>query len=942
MKYSKLIFALLFLPLITRGQISFTESTYTLINDPENTRSGVAVGISDMNGDYHDDLILLNQAKEFNVKFQTGSSQKFKDYFFGEVSPTRQWALVTGDIKNEGHSSLIAGDAGRLRYFKSENNETFQEELLTNNNFFVQNMNLVDLNNDGHLDLYACDDNALSRVYISDSLGNLSYSLNYSNGFNPFGSDSVSNDINSGNYGSIFTDVDNDNDLDLYISKCRSGVSDFSDPRRVNQLWINNDGTYSEQANLFGINNGAQSWATDFGDFDNDGDMDLVMVNHNGAPSIIMRNDGFNFRSLGSIDAGTTPIQVTIHDFDNNGHLDILISGSEHFLYMNNGGFDFYLAENPFGLSQMMSYAVGDLNSDGFLDVYSSYGVIFTQPGVKDDVIHLNNGNDNNFMIFSLKGNASNRQGVGAKLKIYGAFGIQVREIQLGESYGIQNTLNAHFGIGTYEAIDSLVIHWPSGTIDKFTDLNVNTHYLANEGNCITPFMNITSQSNFTFCEGDSIVLNAPNGFDHYEWSNGDTSSSVTVSSEDLYFVKMRNENDACLVITKPVRTFIPSEKPEVEKIGEDLVCEGDTIILRVNEGQSFLWNTGDMSQEISVIESGSYTVRTVGLCEEFDADPINISFFENADLMIENDSINIGDTAFISATGANKIQWFDSEVSALPIFEGENYSVPNLDTSTTLYVRGSNAYQLDSIVFGEVLNDTGEYSRVSSGLNFFVESPFTLNKVKVETDTLAKRTIEIYSIGSGEVVYKEDFFIEAGISNLDINFYFENFGSYQIYTNQDTNEVYLNSVSPRLHRTEDVDNFPYTVPGIVSITNSLIGSTYYYYFYDWEIQPQDFECTGSREEVKIFVDQKVSNKNIPLENVKIYPNPTNGNLSIAQVENRLLLLDLKDMNGRNIFSQSFNDLLQQFDFSHLPNGIYILHLQSGNKISQSKILIQK
>jgi hypothetical protein len=609
---------------------------------------------------------------------------------------------------------------------------------------------------------------------------------------------------------------------------------------------------------------------------------------------------------------------------------------------MNNGGFDFYRAENPFGLSQMLSFAVGDLNSDGFLDVYSSYGLVYTQPGVKDDVIHLNNGNNNNYLVFSLKGNQSNRQGVGAKLKIYGEFGMQTREIQIGESYGIQNTLNAHFGLGTYESVDSLLVHWPSGVVDKFTDIDINTHYIANEGSCLTEFLDMTSQSNFDFCEGDSIQINAPAGFDHYEWSTGDTSLSITVLEEDLFFVKMTNDNDDCLVLTNPIKTSIPTQEPDILIFGDQLVCEGDTILLSVSEGESFLWNTGDTSQELSVTETGAYSVQTTGLCKEFVSEPINLSFFENANLIIENDSIDIGDTAYISAMGADKVQWFDSEFSTLAIFEGEDYTIPNLDTSTLLFVSGTNFYPQDSIIFGEMLTDPGQYSRVSSGLNFEVESPFILTKVKVETDTPAKRTIEIYSNSLNQVVYKEDFFIEPGISHLDINFEFENAGPYQIYTNPDSNLVHLNSESPRLHRTENIDKYPYNIPGLVSITNSLIGATYYYYFYEWEIQPPDFECASPRAEVFIHVDQRLSNNIVPLENVKVFPNPSDGNITIEQLEHRPLQIMIQDINGKNIFSKAFNGLWQTLNLNHLPNGLYILQLQSGNKLSQSKILIQK
>jgi hypothetical protein len=86
---------------------------------------------------------------------------------------------------------------------------------------------------------------------------------------------------NSGNYGSVYTDFDMDGDLDLYIAKCRQGVNDPSDPRRIDALFVN-DGTgfYTQNAKAYGLADGHQTWTADFGDFDNDGDLDLFKTQH--------------------------------------------------------------------------------------------------------------------------------------------------------------------------------------------------------------------------------------------------------------------------------------------------------------------------------------------------------------------------------------------------------------------------------------------------------------------------------------------------------------------------------------------------------------------------------------------------------------------------------------------------------------------------------------
>jgi hypothetical protein len=81
-----------------------------------------------------------------------------------------------------------------------------------------------------------------------------------------------------------------------------------------------------------------------------------------------------------------------------------------------------------------------------------------------------------------LEGVISNRDGIGARITIYGDFGMQIREIRSGESYGIQNSLNAHFGLGSANFIDSAFVQWPSGIIDQFLTTSANQFIYLVEG----------------------------------------------------------------------------------------------------------------------------------------------------------------------------------------------------------------------------------------------------------------------------------------------------------------------------------------------------------------------------------------------------------------------------------------------------------------------------
>ena len=134
-----------------------------------------------------------------------------------------------------------------------------------------------------------------------------------------------------------------------------------------------------------------------------------------------------------------------MQDFDNDGYLDILIAGSEWLYFKNNGNMTFTRQTTMFANNGMLSFATGDLNHDGFVDVFASYGDIYQSPSnTYDDVLYLNDRNQNNFIAFTLEGTQSNKGAVGARVTIYGPWGIQIREVRAGESYGTCNSSQLH------------------------------------------------------------------------------------------------------------------------------------------------------------------------------------------------------------------------------------------------------------------------------------------------------------------------------------------------------------------------------------------------------------------------------------------------------------------------------------------------------------------
>ncbi|MEO1438302.1 MAG: VCBS repeat-containing protein, partial [Bacteroidota bacterium] len=361
------------------AQIAFTNRTAELLTTTD-YHSGVAIAVTDMNGDFLDDIIHLEDGRILHIEYQVPGGV-FTNYEFGTVSNNSEWTICVADVDNNGYGDVITGGFyNDVKLFMSDNDgNSLTQSTLPGATIFCQASNFADIDNDGAVDIFVCHDDGPSRIWQNDGAGNFSMGDNMINlSIFPGIED------NSGNYGSVWTDFDSDGDLDLYIAKCRQGVNDPTDPRRINQLWINDgNNNYTEAAAAFNLNDGGQSWTTEFADIDNDGDFDALVTNHDVISKLYENINNTTFVDItaaSGLNIGVLPIQGIMKDFDNDGFLDIIIAGSDHEVWRNNGNKTFTEIANPFDSNDMESYAIGDLNHDGFLDVYGGYANIYTTP----------------------------------------------------------------------------------------------------------------------------------------------------------------------------------------------------------------------------------------------------------------------------------------------------------------------------------------------------------------------------------------------------------------------------------------------------------------------------------------------------------------------------------------------------------------------------------
>ncbi len=358
----------------------------------------------------------------------------------------------------------------------------------------------VDFNRDGKLDLF-----------VGRGFNVLTNQLFFGNG------DGTFNQVLSGDivtdafrtHGCAWGDYDNDGNPDLFVAN--------SDNQNNNLYHNNGDSTFTKITTGGVVTDGGFSLYATWGDYDNDGYLDLYVTNGQGQNNFLYHNDGngsFTRITTGAIvndgGASQTPIWA---DFDNDGDLDLLVTNGfgtaadVNFLYWNNGDGTFTkeLADpivTETGWSLGASYA--DIDRDGDLDVLIGKGFGSNE----NNALFLNNGNTNSWLSVACVGQKSNRSGIGARVRVYatikGSSGWQIRELCSPTSFG-QNGVIAWFGLGDASVAESLRIDWPSGIQTFMTDIPAKQYLTVLE--CSGPDTDGDGWSDI--CDNCPLVANA-------------------------------------------------------------------------------------------------------------------------------------------------------------------------------------------------------------------------------------------------------------------------------------------------------------------------------------------------------------------------------------------------------------------------------------------------
>lgn len=492
---------------------------------------GGGVSFYDVNKDGWDDITVATAGMPIRLYLNEGGT------FAPPISLTTNQheakSVVWVDYDNDGDADLfITRYGGPWTLLRNEGNlltmtnYTSFAGLPNNTNYLTYGQAWGDPDRDGDLDLYLCN-------YNADGVTNFYFENDGDGTFTERASDLGIDNGSVWSFQPAFIDYDHDLWPDLFVINDRLPASD-------NMYRNNGDGTWSDVTIELGLDYYIFSMNNSCADYDHDGDLDIYVSNN--PTGNLLHN--YN-KDSGTFDEVATDLGVQVNDHswsaqwidaDNDGWEDLHVCcspfwnepGQNRFFYNNQDGtFTANYFNNGFEIDQgkSNSSASGDFNNDGFADLF----IVQEWPHISR--LFQCVPNENHYIKVGLEGVVSNSDGIGAWLSVYANDMHLLRYTHCGEGYMTQNSQYEIFGLGTATEVDSLIIEWPSGHVDKLYDLPADALHMLTEGMSLTGMVQAEANA---FCGGDSLLLMAPSGM-NVTWNNGATGNSLWVNTPGSY-----------------------------------------------------------------------------------------------------------------------------------------------------------------------------------------------------------------------------------------------------------------------------------------------------------------------------------------------------------------------------------------------------------------------
>lgn len=467
--------------LLLTSTVAFAQTpTFTKVKTGEiatDAGSSLSASWGDYNSDGNLDLFIANTGFESNFLYAGTGDSVFNRMLQGDIvndfnpAQTGTW----GDFNNDGHLDIFVAFGGpNNRFYSNKGNGSFTPITvgsIVNDGGQSRSAAWGDYNNDGHIDLFVANGNG-----ESDFL----YKNNGDGTFTKITDGPVVNDAADGTC-AAWADFDSDGDLDLFVG---------NENGQNNALYENNDdGTFTAITLGPVVNDARSAQGASWGDYDNDGDLDLFVANGAFDQSVTVTETNALYQNNGDgtfTEITTGDIVTDVNDatgsawgdYDNDGDLDLFVStfseAEPNLFYSNNGDGAFTKVANSMtaepGLATGASWA--DVDNDGDLDLFVA------QHQQTDNLLFINGANSNNWIHLDLAGLVSNKTAIGASVRLYARIDdeqvMQYQEISAQTGRNGQNSQTLEFGLGDATVVDSIRVLWPSGQSQLLQNVSAN------------------------------------------------------------------------------------------------------------------------------------------------------------------------------------------------------------------------------------------------------------------------------------------------------------------------------------------------------------------------------------------------------------------------------------------------------------------------------------
>jgi len=484
--------ALLGLVSTVSSQTTFSDvsNQLSIVSDHTGGYLGAGLSVADFNGDGIDDLSLAHH--DGYLKFYLGNGDGFENYLLNLSDyPHEAKSITWVDVDNDGDQDLFITYRLQPNRMYLNQGDLFMQDVSETCGILMDDRrsygaSFGDYDNDGLVDLFVAN-----YVSGSDTPFNELYH-NVGNG--QF--EEVTFELGMGqallqSFQGHWVDFNGDGLLDLHLIRDRLCFDNYYYEQQP-------DGTFLNTAHVHGLDLMVNAMCTSSADFDRDNDQDLYIAAGLFEGNSLLVNEGGDFEPYETVTGDSIAVHLTSwastwFDPDNDGWEDLHVCTGfsvytnypgifnqypdvpDQFFWNQEGAFD----EDDSGMfdSNVLSFssASSDYNSDGFPDLFSNSVGEFVQ-------VLKSQPNGNRWLKVHLEGTQSNRDGIGARIRVYRDGLLGSRMTHCGENFLSQSSRWEHFGLGLSTAVDSLVIDWPSGISDRYYDLGPNQSIMAVEG----------------------------------------------------------------------------------------------------------------------------------------------------------------------------------------------------------------------------------------------------------------------------------------------------------------------------------------------------------------------------------------------------------------------------------------------------------------------------